>query len=112
MSVSQQKDPKELDPKTSFYEGLAPLLDKLRKIYKKSEVEEKICSILEAKKNPNTKFQNTYYLLSKYKVIEVGGINCLIKLEESENAITYVCPYEDLYDEIHQTHLKGGHGGA
>ncbi|CAF1000814.1 unnamed protein product [Brachionus calyciflorus] len=44
--------------------------------------------------------------------LEVGGINRLIKLDESENAITYVCPYEDLYDEIHQAHLKVGHGGV
>ncbi|CAF1019989.1 unnamed protein product [Brachionus calyciflorus] len=50
-------------------QGLKPLLAKLRKVYPRKEVEEKIITILESKNNPNTKPQTTNYLLSNYKQI-------------------------------------------
>ena len=52
-------------------------------------------------------------MLKTYQVLEISGIECLIKkiTEENNNQIIKICAYEDLFDEIQICHKLCGHGG-
>lgn len=96
-------------PKESFYAILGQI--KSRKIYTRQKIDEMIDKILKEKLNPNTKDSKAYYLLNQYKVMEIGGLNKLIKFDEKENKILHVVAYEDMFDIIDEVHKRIGHGG-
>ena len=99
--------------KESFYRELEKKLEQSRKIYKKSQIAEMISSLKYNKGNIHTKDQRVYYLLTTYQVLEISGIECLIKKlsDENDNVIKKVFAYEDLFDEIQTCHKAVGHGG-
>ncbi|CAF0897945.1 unnamed protein product [Brachionus calyciflorus] len=75
----------DYDHKAAFYEAINKQFPKSRKVYAQSEVQDKIETIIRAKLNPNTKDAKSYYLMSHFKVMEVGGINRLITIEPDKN---------------------------
>jgi hypothetical protein len=85
----------------------------VRKVYKRQEVNDMILTIKKAKENPGEKSQREYYLLETYQILEISGVERLIKKikDNAPNEILIIVPYEDLFDEINQVHIQGGHAG-
>ena len=55
-------------------------------IYKKSDNLEIISNLKSSKNNATTKDQHIYYLIKHYQVLEIAGIEYLIKKSKEENS--------------------------
>ncbi|RNA38407.1 KRAB-A domain-containing 2, partial [Brachionus plicatilis] len=100
-----------IEHKTRFYKFVEQYLKNSRMVYTQDDVKNKIEQIVTNRSNPSTKEMKIYNLFQAFKVIEIGGVNRLAKLDEEDNLVKYICAYEELFDEIDKYHKTVGHGG-
>ncbi|KAK7105962.1 hypothetical protein V1264_017272 [Littorina saxatilis] len=53
-----------------------------------------------------------YYLRKKFEILEVGGLQKVIKLRKNpDDGIQYLLPKSEIFDALLDAHLSTGHGG-
>ncbi|KAK7092534.1 hypothetical protein V1264_008265 [Littorina saxatilis] len=58
------------------------------------------------------KHRSLYYLRKKFEILEVGGLQKVIKLSNNpDDGIQYLLPKSDMFDALWDAHLSTGHGG-
>jgi hypothetical protein len=98
MSQINQKFYDLNEHKRLFYVAAEEIANKsnARKVYRKKDIEEIIETLKKAKSNPNKKSANEYYLLSTFQVMEIAGIEKLIKklkYAKDTQEIKQICPF-------------------
>lgn len=100
-----------IEHKTRFYKFVEQFIKNSRMVYTQEDVKNKIEQIMTNRSNTSTKDMKIYNLFTAFKVIEFSGVNRLVKLDEEDNQVKYICAYENLFEEIDKYHKSVGHGG-